>query len=252
MRTSFNGVLERNGITKLTSQGWLDGNGIFETIRTVRSRPYLFQRHLDRATSSAGIANIPMPGSEIIQTSVAQLLNSDSCENGLLRISFGSDGNWAAAHIPYEPINTAANVCTHTDQIDTAGESIKRYPYDYRLRILENAKELGFDEALVVNATGNVCEGAVTNLLVNLDGQWITPPTSDGLLPGIMRGFVIENFPVKTSSLSISRLDDVSAAILLSSLRIAQPIQSINGRKLAASETFCAQIEAMTVLHSVD
>jgi hypothetical protein len=67
-----------------------------------------------------------------------------------------------------------------------------------------------------------------------------------------MRGLVIENFPVKVSSLSKSRLDDVSAAILLSSLRIAQPIQSINGRKLAASEMFCAQIEAMTVLHSVD
>jgi len=252
VRTSFNGALESQGTTQLNSLGWLEGSGIFETIRTVHSQPYLFQRHLNRALKSAITANISMPVQETIRTSIDELLRLDSYSDGLLRISFGSDGNWAAAHIPYEPINTAANVCTHTDQIDTAGESIKRYPYDYRLRILQNARDLGFDEALVVNSLGNVGEGAVTNLLINLEGEWITPPTSDGILPGIMRGLVIENFPVTVASLPKNRLHDVTAAILLSSLRIAQPIHSIDGRKLEASESFCSQIEAMTVLHSVD
>jgi hypothetical protein len=67
-----------------------------------------------------------------------------------------------------------------------------------------------------------------------------------------MRGLVIENFSVTVASLPKNRLHDVTAAILLSSLRIAQPIHSIDGRKLEASESFCSQIEAMTVLHSVD
>jgi branched-chain amino acid aminotransferase len=96
-----------------------------------------------------------------------------------------------------------------------------------------------------------VCEGSVTNLLFRIDGQWITPPISDGVLPGIVRALVIENCGVLVRSIMESQLDQVSSGFLLSSLRIAQPIASINGRELEQSPEFRAEIEAMALRTSV-
>jgi branched-subunit amino acid aminotransferase/4-amino-4-deoxychorismate lyase len=54
------------------------------------------------------------------------------------------------------------------------------------LDILNSVKSQGFDEAIIVNELGRVCEGSVTNLLLKIDGKWITPPISDGVLAGVM------------------------------------------------------------------
>jgi branched-subunit amino acid aminotransferase/4-amino-4-deoxychorismate lyase len=81
--------------------------------------------------------------------------------------------------------------------------------------------------------------------------EWITPPISDGVLPGIVRALVIENCGVLVRSISESQLEDVSSGFLLSSLRIAQPIASINGRELLQSPEFHAEIEAMALRTSV-
>ena len=128
---------------------------------------------------------------------------------------------------------------------------IKSYPYAHRLAILEEAKLLGFDEALVCNTEGKICEGAVSNVLMKIDERWVTPPISDGILPGIMRELVIEHCAVAVESVPISKIDEVRAAILLSSLRISQPVASIEGRDLEASQAFSDEIRAMVILHSL-
>ena len=46
----------------------------------------------------------------------------------------------------------------------------------------------GLDELLFVNEKGEVCEGTITNVFVQLlDGNWITPTLKSGCLPGILR-----------------------------------------------------------------
>ncbi len=102
-----------------------------------------------------------------------------------------------------------------------------------------------------MNDLGKVCEGSVTNLLVNLDGDWITPPISDGVLPGIMRALVIEYCGVSVKSIDVADLQRVQSAFLLSSLRIAQPVASIDGRLLEPSPEFGAEIEAMALQTSL-
>ena len=128
---------------------------------------------------------------------------------------------------------------------------IKSYPYGHRLAILAEARLLDFDEALVCNTEGKICEGAVSNLLMKIDERWVTPPTSDGALPGIMRELVIEHCGVDVESIPVTRIDEIQAAILLSSLRISQPVASIEGRELEASQFFSDKIRAMVILHSL-
>jgi len=251
MKISFNGALVDIGTTPCTPTGWLQGDGIFETLRTVNGVAYAYSRHINRATKSAHIAHFNLPRLELVAQSVAQVIEAEPHPNGLLRISFGSNGQWVVVHLPYHPHHTSARLRIHPDQCAINSQMIKSYPYEHRLAILEEAKLLGFDEALVCNTDGKICEGAVSNVIMKIEGRWLTPPIGDGALPGIMRELVIEHCGVDVESIPVSRIDEVRAAILLSSLRISQPVASINGRELEASRDFSDKIRAMVILHSL-
>ena len=50
----------------------------------------------------------------------------------------------------------------------------------------------GFDEAIILNHDGHVCEGSGENLFLVVDGKLITPTLEDNVLPGITRDTVIQ------------------------------------------------------------
>ncbi len=252
MKVSYSGVLVEIEQAPCTPSGWLKGSGIFETLRTIDGQALALSRHLRRAEKSALSAGLTLPKKDSIVSAINDLLLAQPCAHGLLRISFDRNGQWAAVHLPYEPVVQGARLRTHPDALISKGETIKKYPYGYRLAIIDEAKLLGFDEAIVHNTEANICEAAVSNLILKIDGHWLTPPTSDGLLAGIMRELVIEHCQVGVDSVPLSRINDISAAVLLSSLRIAQAVTSIDGRELEPSQGFVDEIHAMALLHSVD
>jgi branched-chain amino acid aminotransferase len=49
----------------------------------------------------------------------------------------------------------------------------------------------GFDEALMLNESGHLCEGSVENVFVVRGGTVVTPPVSEDILEGITRATVI-------------------------------------------------------------
>ncbi|MBI2415685.1 MAG: branched-chain amino acid transaminase [Candidatus Kerfeldbacteria bacterium] len=49
----------------------------------------------------------------------------------------------------------------------------------------------GFDEAIVLDQTGNVVEGSAENIFIVRDGTIITPPVTDNILEGVTRRSVI-------------------------------------------------------------
>ena len=251
MKVIVNGSLVPLEKSRCSPLGWLDGAGIFETIKTVDGRPWAMSRHMRRAVNSSGREKIALPSEEQVRESIATLLETECHATGLLRVSFDATGNWAAVHLPYTEISTAAKVRTHPDALVIAGVPVKSYPYNHRLEILEQARVQGFDEALVTSVDDKICEGAVTNILLKIAGIWCTPPLSDGVLPGIMRALVIENCDVVVRSIAVSEIPEIESAFLLSSLRIAQPISSIDGRELSQSHDFKVEIEAMALRTSV-
>lgn len=251
MKVIQNGSVIDQSESICDEKGWMAGNGIFETIKTVNNQPWALSRHMRRAVSSSLRESITMPSQEDVLRALDDLFLHQSFENGLLRLSFGVDGNWSAAHLQYQPLNFAAKILSYSQEIDIQGVPIKSFPYSHRLKILEEVNSLGFDEAIVFNTDRQICEGAVTNLIFLIDGLWVTPPISDGALPGVMRALAIEYCGVQVRSISESDLPRVESGYLLSSLRIAQPIASIDGRDLLQTPEFCAEIEAMALKTSV-
>ena len=60
--------------------------------------------------------------------------------------------------------------------------------------ILENrqAHGLGMNERIFLNTKGQISEGCTTNIFFIQDDKLVTPPVSSGMLPGVMRRYVIK------------------------------------------------------------
>jgi branched-chain amino acid aminotransferase len=58
--------------------------------------------------------------------------------------------------------------------------------------IRDEAREHGFDDAIVLSARGKAGEGSVSNLMMVRDGTLVTPPVSGDILEGINRRALLE------------------------------------------------------------
>jgi branched-chain amino acid aminotransferase len=54
------------------------------------------------------------------------------------------------------------------------------------------ANDLGWDDALIVNEYGNICEATSSNVFILINGEYLTPPLSEGCVEGIMRKVFIQ------------------------------------------------------------
>ena len=249
MRVIYNGEVKGIDDVPASSSGWLEGEGIFETIKSVGNKPFSLSRHIARAQSSAVALGITIPNSDLISQGVTDLFAAVPHGLGMLRISFDNQGNWLAVHMPYAEQEKSCDVRLHPDAV--TGDVHKRFPYTNRLAILEQARVAGFDDAIVVNSQGNICEGSVTNLIANIDGRWVTPPTTDVVLPGIIRQILIENELVAIESIPADRLVEITSAFFISSLRLSHAISSIDSRPLHLSHAFGEEIKALAHKYSV-
>jgi para-aminobenzoate synthetase/4-amino-4-deoxychorismate lyase len=73
---------------------------------------------------------------------------------------------------------------------------------------LAAAKSLGAAEAILVREDGLVTEGSYSNIFVERDGILLTPPAHLGLLPGVLRAFLIEKGQARESKLTLDDLAD--------------------------------------------
>lgn len=93
-------------------------------------------------------------------------------------------------------------------------------PGDYRLRHKtsnrafydEARRASGADEVVFVGADGTITEGSFTNVFVEKDGRLLTPPLARGLLPGVLRGELIDSGRAIEQDL---RTDDLADGFLL-------------------------------------
>ncbi|AOK51899.1 anthranilate synthase [Burkholderia stagnalis] len=101
---------------------------------------------------------------------------------------------------------------THADDALLQHKTTRRADYD---RAWQAAEALGCFDMLFVNERGEVTEGGRSNLFVKLDGQWVTPPLSCGVLPGVMRGVLLDDPSFGATERVVTRDDLARAQALL-------------------------------------
>ena len=108
MKVIVNGSLVPQEQSQISDLGWLAGAGIFETIKTVDGKPWALSRHMRRAVNSARKESVVLPNEELVREAISTLLQAEVHPTGLLRVSFDASGNWAAVHLAYEELKSAA------------------------------------------------------------------------------------------------------------------------------------------------
>ncbi len=93
------------------------------------------------------------------------------------------------------------------------------------------AAAAGADDALLLNTRGNLAEATAANILIRVDGKWITPPVADGALPGIARVLLLESGVATEAGISSQILQRSDAALLVNSLS-TRKVAAIDGRGL--------------------
>lgn len=238
-------------VLELDSHGFPKTSGIFETIKTVNSQPIALARHMRRALDSARSLGLKMPPEEELRIDLIKILDEKPHTVGKLRICIYADG-FHLSHEEYAEPSSPLRLNFFSQTV--SGEEHKRFPYDHRFKLLKSAQDEGFDDCILFNAKNEVTESAVANLLFLIQGSWVTPPISAGVLPGVIRAIAIEKCDVKVRPIHISEIPDVESGFSLASLRIAQPISHIGEMKLKigdASEDMEARIRSHTQPHSV-
>lgn len=105
------------------------------------------------------------------------------------------------------------------------------------------ATSLGYDEAILLNRNGNVCEGPGENIFLYKNGFLQTPPASDDILEGITRAEIMriakEDFKIKVVEKSIARTELYNTDELFftgTAMELA-PIVEVDGIKVGSGKT---------------
>ena len=232
----LNGKLLSYEAANLDSSGWPIGCGIFETVKTVGGQPWALSRHMRRALNTARRNDQPFPNEELIRRAVSETITVNPFAFGRLRILFGDDGSLCVTHQEYVELTKPAILGIRHHAVASNGIVEKRYPYDQNLQLLKEAHNAGFDDFLQINSQGYVTETAIANLVFKFDGEWVTPPLSDGVLPGVLRALLVEKDGVIVRQIQANRLNQIECGFVVSSLKIAHPIAEIEGRSLQISK----------------
>jgi branched-chain amino acid aminotransferase len=125
-------------------------------------------------------------------------------------------------------------VTTRLDRPADAAPGAKITNYLASLLALQIAKAQGAHEALLLDARGDVIEGATSNDFVVHDGALITPPEDAGILAGITRAHVLEiagELGVPVRLITFPPTLPAQEAFLTSSLREMLPLAQVNERR---------------------
>ena len=251
MKIWVNNGLVEDSSAYLHANNWPLGTGLFETLRTENGSPQFLARHMRRVLASARELSIPIPSEDVISQAIQTLLEATPHELGKLRLSFSTE-RFIATHEVYEDESAPFKAIVGQNVRMTSGRQHKQFPYEARMDLLQAAIAVGCDEVILIDAEDRVLEGAVSNFAFRVDGQWRTTPITAGILPGVIRAIAIEECGVVVKDLTRSDVSTCEAAIVMSSLKLARPITSIDGRSLAIDSDvsdICSKLRQLATSH---
>jgi para-aminobenzoate synthetase/4-amino-4-deoxychorismate lyase len=80
------------------------------------------------------------------------------------------------------------------------------------------------DDVLLVNEHGEVTESTIANLVIDLDGELLTPPLASGLLAGVYRRQLVEAGEATERPVTPDMVRRARAVYLLNSVRGRWPV----------------------------
>ena len=205
--------------------------GLFETIAVKQASPPDLSAHLDRMQSSARSLGIPFNRDQASACVVDACANLDTTKQYRLRLDLSSDGQFSCTTAILDELSESVRIfwaqdILHTDCMMFSGDPLLRHKVNKRGlydQAWQKSVELGGFDALFINEQGFVTEGGRSSIFIKPKGgmQWLTPPISAGILPGVMRAALLADPQMNAREANLT-INDVSMAdkiILSNALR---------------------------------
>ncbi len=241
----------------VSDRAFLYGDGLFETLRVYKGCPFYGKEHLLRLQEGAAALSLTCKGSlEEMAAILKETIRINKIEEGFLRVTLsrgtGKRGLYpAGCHEPLLVVMPFTSI-PYKEQDYEEGfkgiivESTRRNSFSpfsrlKSLNYLDNiiakmeTQDKGADEGLLLNISGELACGTVTNLFMVKGKEIYTPGLSSGVLKGVTRQIVLRlardnNHAVKEEPFFIRDLTEAHEAFLTNSLLELMPLISIDNQ----------------------
>lgn len=245
-------MASRSSTVPSEDRGFLLGDGLFETVRIWKGRPFRLDRHVARLERGAELVGIPIPGD--LRSKIAKEITAVRDQDAALRITLtrGSGAGLAPPGRPRSRLVVAVRPLVQNRSQAQRGlrtvfrgrvderslvATLKALGYLERIQAFRLARGAGADDALLRNSEGRVIEGSSSNLFALRGDTLLAPGPKQGALPGITRSVILEvaeRLGLEVEERAPRREDLVRATevMLSSTLRGIVPVVDVERRKI--------------------
>jgi D-alanine transaminase len=229
-------------------RGFLFGDGVYEVIPAYAGRLFRLEDHIARLNNSLNGIRLDLNKTAAEWQSIFQpLLESDKDQYIYLQITRGYAPKRDHG-FPEQTVPTVFAMCSEIKPFAGRLSGIKAATLDDNrwqlcnikaitllgnILLRQEALDQSCGEAILVK-NGYVVEGAASNLFAVIDGELITPPKTNEILPGITRDVILElaqanHIPYREDIIAEEALQSASEIWVTSSTREIVPVVELNG-----------------------
>ncbi len=243
--------------------GFLNGWGVFSTVRVAGGVLFAFERHWARMQKDAALMRVPMPpDAEAFRRDLLSLVEANEAREATLRTAIvrnrGGFFEGAGIERDFDTIAFTTGLQHWGTSVKLAVERQARHganrfagtkitSWVQNLTWLERAKAEGCDEVVLLDERDHVSECTSANIFAVMDdGVW-TPPLSAGCLPGITRALLLEEIRVPGIAIGERHmtLDDLARArgvFITSTTRELLAVESVGGQAMQRDDSTRARL----------
>lgn len=230
--------------------GVVRGYGVFDYLRTYNRVPFHLHKHLSRFIASAKSIGLFVPKTiseiEVLITDMIAKVQATELSIKLIvtggisedQLTFNNVPTLAIAVYPFSPLVTEIEYLRGFSLMTTKHQRIlpesKTLVYLPAILALQEAKKLGFDDALYMNSNNHLLESTTSNFFAFKGNKLYTPKQE--ILRGITREVIItiakKHFQVCEDTISYTELDCIDEIFLTSSNKEIVPVVAIDKHQI--------------------
>ena len=237
-------IVSAEAAISANDRGLLLGESLFETLLVKNQVPQFWAAHLARLSASCAALGLSNPYDEAaLRAGVLALFEADKARQGetaravlRLTVSGGSGGRGLVAmaearamvmmQLSEAPPRPDALRLHLSDVLRFAGQfsaAHKTGQYVDNIMARRQALAARADEAVMANQYGRLASAAAGNMFVRFGERLLTPPLSDGALPGIIRAALLEKaqidgLHIEEVPIDMTRLEEADALFVTNSV----------------------------------
>lgn len=194
----------------------------FSLLETILWTPeegyFLLDFHLQRLADSAAYFGYPAETDRLAAALAGQQSQFPAAAQRV-RLLLSREGNVQIEALPLEDHGAPRTVRLAAQPVEST--DIFLYHKTTNRTVYEKAREAaaGCDDVLLWNERRELTESCVANLVLEIDGELLTPPVASGLLPGTFRRLLLEQGKIRERILKVEDLTRCSKIYLISSVR---------------------------------